>query len=293
VVAALLALAALATPAPAPPAVTRALAATPAGGLRAVAATAPLRGLPYVADPLGEEEGPDADPRFRLDAFDCLTFVETAVALGSAGTLADARRALEDVRYDGDPALASRHHEVLSQWIPANLARGWVRDVAAEVAPGLVRREEKAYTPASWAQVRRAGRAIPGLPRERLPLGTFGVDAVPADVLLDVAERIPAGTLAFVLRADAPDRATRVSHVGLVFDRGGGKWVRHATSTVGVGRVIEEPLARFLVRNRRSRPAWPVTGVALLEIRDNRSHLAGSLAGLSSPGMPGAVVGTH
>jgi hypothetical protein len=84
--------------APAPAAVARALGEAPPGGARAVRATAPVVGAPYLLSPLGEGAGPDPDPRFRLDAFDCMTFVETAVALGSASSLEEGRRALDDVR---------------------------------------------------------------------------------------------------------------------------------------------------------------------------------------------------
>ncbi|MFT3913024.1 MAG: DUF1460 domain-containing protein [Anaeromyxobacteraceae bacterium] len=301
--AALLALAALAgpdvspsgasLPAARPPpdaAIARALATAPAGAARAVAATAPLRGAPYALDALGEADDRDPDPRFRLDAFDCMTFVETAVALGNAASLEEARRLLDLVRYEGPPALASRRHEVLSQWIPQNVAAGWVRDVAAEVAPGAVVREEKVYSREAWALVRRAGRAIPGLPRARLPVGTFAVDVVPLDALAAAAPRIPAGTIAFVVRDDAPDRPSRVSHAGLVFEGPGGeRWVRHATSTVGVARVIEEPLSRYVERNRKARPAWRVVGLALVQIADNRARLAEALAHRPAPGVPARV----
>src|SRR5690349_3041900 len=36
---------------------------------------------PYVLSPLGEGGGVDPDPTFRLDAVDCLTFVEETLAL--------------------------------------------------------------------------------------------------------------------------------------------------------------------------------------------------------------------
>src|SRR5690242_633503 len=38
-------------------------------------------GVPYLASPLGEGEGFDADPTLRFDAVDCLTFVEETIAL--------------------------------------------------------------------------------------------------------------------------------------------------------------------------------------------------------------------
>ncbi|BDG03263.1 N-acetylmuramoyl-L-alanine amidase-like domain-containing protein [Anaeromyxobacter oryzae] len=272
-------------PAVAPPfadpsrAVARALAAAPPGGPRAAAATRPLLGAPYAPSPLGEGSGPDADPRFRLDAFDCMTFVETAVALGSARTLAEARRLLDDVRYAGSPALASRNHEVLSQWIPAALAKGFVRDVTREVAGERARWIEETYDVPSWEAVRRAGRAIPGLPRARLPAGTFGAWIVPAEDAAAVAPAIPDGAIVFVVRAHAEARATRITHAGLVVTApGGARRVRHATSTLGVARVIEEPVDRFLAREAKAHPRWPVDGLLVLEIADSTAR-ATTLAG--------------
>ncbi len=246
-----------------------AAAAAPAGGPRAAEATRALVGAPYLASPLGEGEGPDPDPRFRLDAFDCMTFVETAVALASATTAAEAALALDDVRYGrGPPSLAARNHEVLSQWIPANVAKGWIAGVTAAVAGPLARRVEKTYGPEAWAAVRAAGRAIPGLPRSRLPLGRYGVDVVsPADVAA-VARRLPEGAIVFVIRADAPDRATRVTHAGIVVRGPRGPRVRHATSSKGVGRVIEESLAAFVRRQEQAHPGWPLEGFTFYALRD-------------------------
>ncbi len=257
-----------------PARVAAALRAAPAGGARASAATRPLLGAPYLASPLGEGRGPDPDPRFRLDAFDCMTFVETAVALGSAATLEEAARALDDVRYAGAPALAERNHEVLSQWIPSNVARGWIADVGASVAGARARRETKAYSPESWAAVRAAGRAIPGLPRSRLPLGVFGLDVVAVGDVAAAAERVPEGAIAFAVRVDQPERATRITHAGLVV-RGprGDVRVRHATSSKGIVRVIEEPIAGFLRREGRAYPRWPLAGLAFFEIRANRERV--------------------
>ena len=251
-----------------------ALRSAPPGGARAAAATAPLVGAPYLPSALGEGAGPDPDPRFRLDAFDCMTFVETAVALGSATSPAEAARALDDIRYDGPAALAARNHEVLSQWIPQNAAKGWIVDVGPELAGAQAPLAEKTYTPESWALVRTAGRAIPGLPRRRLPLGRFAVHVVPAAAVAALARDIPEGALAFVVRADRPDRATRITHAGVVV-RGpaGAVHVRHATSSKGVGRVIEEPIERFLRRQERALPRWPFEGLAILAIRDNRDRL--------------------
>jgi hypothetical protein len=286
----LAALAALLTfAAPSPDlAVARALGEAPPGGARAVAATRALLGLPYASSPLGEGSGRDADPRFRLDAFDCMTLVETAVALGSAATLAEARVALDDVRYAGAPSWVARNHEVLSQWLPANVARGFVADATSSLTGVTVARAAKEYTPASWDAVRAAGRAIPGLPRARLPLGRFEVPVIaPADVG-KVAGQLPDGAIVFVVRVDQPERATRVTHAGLVVHGpGGAALVRHATSTKGVERVIEEPLERFVRRQERAFPRWPLEGLSFWAIRDASARVRG-LSGRPVP-EPAAV----
>jgi hypothetical protein len=75
------------------------------------------------------------------------------------------------------------------------------------------------------------------------------------------------------VRADAPDRATRITHAGIVVRSRGAVHVRHATSSKGVGRVIEEPIERFLSRQGRALPRWPVEGLSFFAIRDNRARL--------------------
>jgi hypothetical protein len=267
--------------------ISRALALANAGGARAALATRPLVGAPYLASPLGEGAGRDPDPRFRLDAFDCMTFVETALALASASSLEDARLALDDVRYPGSPSYAARNHEVLSQWLPSNLEKGWIAEATAPLAGGAARLAVKEYTPSSWRAVREAGRALPGVPRARLPLGRFAASVIAPEAMLALAPRLPDGAIVFVVRADAPDRPTRVTHAGLVVHGpGGAVLVRHATSSRGVGRVIEEPVDRFLRRQARAYPRWPLDGFSLFEIRDATGRVRRLRAGRPSDPPP-------
>jgi hypothetical protein len=268
-------------------AVEAALRSVRAGGPRAAAATRAFVTAPYIASPLGEGEGPDPDPRFRLDAFDCMTLVETAVALGSASSLEEARLALDDVRYADSPEVASRNHEVLSQWIPRNVAKGWIADVGREVGGPVTRKVEKEYTRESWAVVRASGRAIRHLPRARLPLGRFSLDVIPAADVAAVSARVPEGAIAFVVRSDAPDRPSRVTHAALVvLGRGGARLVRHATSSKGVRRIIEEPLERFVRREQRAHPRWPLDGVAFFAIRSNGARVRALAAGARAAAAP-------
>lgn len=71
-------------------------------------------GAKYVSDPLGEEKAPDFDPLIRTDAFDCTTFVETALANGDVSKL-------NKIRYkNGDVDFLNRNHFIETDWLPNN-----------------------------------------------------------------------------------------------------------------------------------------------------------------------------
>ena len=135
-------------------AVDKAEPADPSGRLKAV--SEPLLGTPYGASPLGEAFAPAADPRVRFDAADCLPFVETALALTAARTMDDLRPLLDDIRYgDGRPSFEGRNHFVESQWIPRNVAKGWLRPASREVAGPEVVRASKLFGPEQFARRHR------------------------------------------------------------------------------------------------------------------------------------------
>ena len=71
-------------------------------------------GKKYVNNPLGEGFSPDTDPLMSLDAFDCTTFVETALADGDLNKLTK-------IRYkDGRVDFINRNHFVETDWLPNN-----------------------------------------------------------------------------------------------------------------------------------------------------------------------------
>ncbi|HEU4384378.1 MAG TPA: N-acetylmuramoyl-L-alanine amidase-like domain-containing protein [Anaeromyxobacteraceae bacterium] len=244
------------------------LLARPAGAERALWASALLAGAPYRLSPLGEGAGPDPDPRFRLDAFDCVTFVETALALSAAGSVAQAARLLDDVRYAGPPDFAHRNHYVEAQWLPSLVEKGWIEPATRRVAPESAVRVEKRLDAALWRAAERAGHVLPDLPPSRRPAGTFAIDMLPLPRAREMAPRLEPGLVLLVIREDRADRPYRVSHMGLVVaDARGRRYLRHASDVPRVMKVRDEPLDAFLSRHARQ-TSWPVTGVSLWAIRD-------------------------
>ncbi len=223
-------------------------------------------GRPYAPSPLGE--GPagrvDTDPIARFDRFDCVTYVEQVMALAWHERLDVAVAELQRVRYtDGTIRYGARKHIMMAQWIPENLADGFVRDITAAVAgPSAsvaeLRVEDDAF-------VSGAGQAL-RLARGDRPLGLYRLPILPVSALPSRIDQVPHGTIITSIRAARRGVPYRASHVGLVVvDQDGKRLVRHAHRRRG--RVIEQPLQAFAQAARRGR-RWPVVGFHLLAIAD-------------------------
>lgn len=237
---------------------------------RLLRVTAPFLGTRYALSPLGEGKGVDPDPLLRFDAVDCLTFVETSLALAAAPDASALLPVLDDIRYAAlPPAFQNRNHFMEAEWIPNNVLKGWVRDIAPEVGGKAVRVATKVYSLAVWKKRRELGD-MP-LDSDAVPRGTFRLDYVPLAFVRAHPERIPSGTILFVVRQNFLSIPTRVSHVGFVFSTPHGQVLRHASESP-YRRVVDEPFSAFLARNAGYKK-WPVRGFALFEPRLPRARV--------------------
>jgi hypothetical protein len=169
-------------------------------------------GTPYAHSPLGEGEGVDKDPRFRLDQVDCLTFVETVMALALSDTPEDVLHVLDSIRYQGRPEYVARNHLMEAEWLPSNAAKGWIRDVTPTLGGPAARTTER-YLPRGLGLDHRTG-ARPST-RRAAQWGGFPLGIVPVEAVLARAASWPSGTLLLLVREDAPWRVTRIQPSGL------------------------------------------------------------------------------
>lgn len=235
---------------------------------RVEAASSPFLGRPYVRAPLGEGEGPAPRPRFRTDAFDCLTLVETAIALAYGGGEPQTRLVLDDIRYGaGSPvAYSNRLHLMEAQWIPDMIRKGYLEEATATYGGDAVRWTRLPLDPSRWS----ARTLLRPLAWNQAWEGEHAVPLLPLEEALRIAATLPEGLVVNVVRQPKEGAITYITHTGLLVIRDGKRFVRHAA--LRERRVIDEPLDAFLQRHRRMR-TWPVAGVHLLEVRDNQSRV--------------------
>lgn len=244
---------------------------------RVTKASALFLGAPYKLGPLGEGEAGefDRDPLWRLDIFDCMTYLETVMALAMDPDSARALdKTMQRIRYkEGMIGYKTRNHFPETDWIPQNSWAGFLKDVTAETAPDKVKQTSKLIAKKAW-YVAKTTEDVQGFSsaveqekrlKELQRLGedlldqTAWVPYLPMKDLPGVLARIPSGTIGNLVREDRPDKIVVISHQILFVDKDGEKFVRTAT----YGKEVEDVPALLYFYRYFTHP-WPLLGINLL-----------------------------
>lgn len=229
------------------------------------------RGLvaaPYLLSPLGEGRGQDLDPKFRLDAFDCTTFVETAMALAACDDLEEAKHELDRIRYKRDAQVfEERRHLMVAQWIPGLIEAGLLEEITEQIGGEKTIHMEFKMSRRRWKR-RRVAKEL-DLPKDELPVGTFVLPYLTIKDAKALVKKVPPGVIVNVVRENHPAYPNVITHQGLIVNRPGSKipLVRHASPVSK--RVIDETLDHMLMRYLRPRK-WKIIGVNYLRVVDPR-----------------------
>lgn len=268
-------------PLPAAP-VFKAEFSVPAGmGARLLAASDKFLGLPYVLGPLGEgAEGEfDRGPLVSFTGLDCTTFVEETMAFALVGTEAQALDVLRRIRYQGGAiSYQARNHFTELDWLPNNIAAGFLKDITAEVAGDRARIARKTISKREW-YAKKSAADLEGFDQETpaqrearaarwralgaaLPDQQAALAYAPLEALAELLPRIPSGTVVSIVREDRPDRPTLVTHQFFIFDGPGGKIIRHAAQGK---QVLDVPAAQYIAGLGAS--SWRVLGFNLAAVK--------------------------
>ena len=182
---------------------------------------------PYLAVPLiGTAQSPEVFTA-SFEGFDCVTFVESVLALarssGVNGFVDNVRR----IRYkNGTVGWRSRNH-YMTAWVRNNLCGGFLVDPMPR---------------ALLSTRRRVLDVVPGMPPKAVRLSCLPKRRLPA-----FRDRIETGDLALFVSTRAN---LDVFHCGILVTASGKVSMRHAAR--GRGRVVEQDLDSFLRGHRMS-----------------------------------------
>jgi N-acetylmuramoyl-L-alanine amidase-like len=183
-------------------------------------------GYPYQPNPLiGSADRAEVFTA-SLDGFDCVTYVETIVALARAYNVDDFIGWLRKIRYKRGRIQWARRNHYMTQWIRNNVREGIIEPVAIAAVPTVSRE--------------RVLNLVPGLPTERAR-----VKCVPKPAIPRLAAHLRSADLIFFV---STRRNLDVFHEGIIVREGAKMLMRHASRSQG--GVVEQELDDFLKANR-------------------------------------------
>ena len=183
-------------------------------------------GYSYRSNPLIGAADTDEVFTAALDGFDCVTYIETILALARASKVADFTESLRTIRYQqGRIEWSSRNH-YMTLWIRNNLSEGLIGPFSTPGVP-LINRE-------------RLLNVVPGLPVRRTCLR-----CVPKRAIARLQSYLQTGDLIFFA---STRKNLDVFHTGILVHNGERLMMRHASRSQG--RVVEQKLGDFIKANR-------------------------------------------
>jgi len=182
-------------------------------------------GRPYQTNPLiGSADSAEVF-MVSIDRFDCVTYIETVVALARASTVDGFIEWLRKIRYERGRIQWDRRNHYMTLWIRNNVREGIIRRVSMAVAT---------------VSMERVLNVVPGLAPRRIRIRCVAKRAVPQCV-----ERLRSGdVISFV----STDKHLDVFHAGIIVRDGKRILMRHASRSQG--GVVEQELSEFLKANR-------------------------------------------
>lgn len=185
-------------------------------------------GYPYRAKPLIGAADQAEVFTASLDGFDCVTYIETTLALARATNVEEFADWLRTIRYEHGCIQWERRNHYMTSWISSNVDTGIVKLIAAPGLP-LVSRD-------------RVLNVVPGLATYRTR-----VTCTPKPAVSRLEPHLESGDLIFFV---STRKNLDVFHCGIIVCSKEGIRLRHASRSQG--QVAEQELAAFLKANRMS-----------------------------------------
>ncbi len=174
---------------------------------------------------IGSADVPEAFTA-SLKGFDCVTYIETILALARANNVDDFTAWLRKIRYEQGRIGWERRNHYMTFWIRNNVRQGIIRPISMPAVP-IVSRE-------------RLLNVVPGIAALRVR-----VKCVPKLAVPRLEPHLQSGDLMFFA---STRRNLDVFHAGIIVRDGNTVLMRHASRSQGL--VVEQQLSEFLKENR-------------------------------------------
>lgn len=183
-----------------------------------------LLGLPYKTNLIGSVDIPEVFVA-SVGEFDCVTYMETVVALARSSKTDEFTEWLRAIRYDNGRVQWEQRNHYMTDWIRNNTRSGILRGISAKV-PTIVKK--------------RTLNMVPGLSPKKKRF-----ECVPKLSMKKLKPYLQTGDLIFFA---STRKHLDVFHCGILVLDGDRTLLRHAARSRG--GVVEQDLVEFLKNNR-------------------------------------------
>jgi cell wall-associated NlpC family hydrolase len=183
-------------------------------------------GLPYQPNPLIGSTDIAEVFTASFDGFDCVTYIETVIALARASNVDDFTDWLRKIRYERGRIQWDRRNHYMTGWIRNNVRAGIIKPVPTPAVPTLSRE--------------RVLNVVPGLRPQRARIKCVPKPAVPR-----LEQYLQSGDLIFFA---STRKNLDMFHAGIIVRDNNKVLMRHASRSQG--GVVEQELSEFLKANR-------------------------------------------
>lgn len=242
-------------------------------------------GVPYVLGSLGE--GPNARydqfPKYRVDAFDCDTYVNTVLSLAMANSLPSFQQCIKNIRYkNGTVSYLRRNHFTGLDWNHNNQQIGILKDITrtikdqnnqpvAQIADAIINKPNwYAYKTVATIRLQNTDKVkeeerLAELKKKGARLETVSekVPYLPFTALFPEKNKpnmylfaqIPNGAIIEIVRpnwdlSQTIGTALNISHLGFAIRNKGQLYFRQASSEYG--KVVDVSLIEYLEKAQNS-----------------------------------------
>lgn len=214
-------------------------------------------GIAYKSNPLVGSANTSEVFTASIDGFDCVTYIETILALALSSNVDDFVEWLRKIRYDQGCIRWDRRNHYMTSWIRNNVRQGIIRPVSMPDVPIHTRE--------------RVLNVVPGLAIRRVR-----IKCVPKRAMPRLRAHLQSGDLIFFV---STRKNLDVFHAGIVVCDSKGMLIRHASRSQHI--VVEQELSEFLQTNRMAgvivmRPQDPIERPLLVAKDDSFVYGANS-----------------
>ncbi|AWN75192.1 TPA: N-acetylmuramoyl-L-alanine amidase-like domain-containing protein [Legionella anisa] len=241
-------------------------------------------GAPYLLGSLGEGSSARYDqfPKYRVDAFDCETYVDTVLSLAVTNSLSSFQQCINKIRYkNGTVSYLYRNHFTGLDWNQNNQHSGILKDITltikdqnnqpvAKIADAVINKPnwyafktvetirlenaDKAKEEKRLAELKRKGAKLE-VTSEKVPYLPFTALFSENKPNMYLFAQIPHGAIIEIVRpnwdlSQKIGTALNISHLGFAIRNKGQLYFREASSEYG--KVVDVPLIDYLNKAQNS-----------------------------------------